>query len=263
MTFIQSLLLAFVEGVTEYLPVSSTGHLILASWTMGIHQMEFVKDYTVMVQFGAILAVVALYWRRFLLNVRIYPQVFIAFLPAAVLGLAVKKRIDIVLGNVWIVGVALLVGGVLLVMTDHWVRHVKVRVRKTEDLPLSSAVKIGLFQTLAFIPGVSRAAASIWGGLFQGMDLKTATEFSFFLAVPTLTGASTLKLMKAWSALNADQIEMILWGNVVSFAVGALAIKYFVALIGRYGMRFFGYYRIGLGIVVLVLLSLGVDIRVP
>lgn len=262
MTLLQSLLLAFIEGLTEYLPVSSTGHIILTSWILGINQDEFVKDFTVMVQFGAILAVLALYWRRFLLNVRIYPQVFVAFLPAAALGLVVKKKIDLLLGNVWVVGVALLLGGVLLVLTDHWIRHLKVRVNKMEDLPLSSAVQIGLFQTLAFVPGVSRAAASIWGGLFQGMDLKMATEFSFFLAVPTLTGASLLKLIKVWPELQTDQIHMMIWGNVVSFLVGAVAIKYFVALVGRYGMKFFGYYRIGLGILVLALLTLGVEMRV-
>jgi undecaprenyl-diphosphatase len=262
MTFVQSLILALVEGITEYLPVSSTGHIILTSWVMGINQNEFVKDYTVMVQFGAILSVVVLYWRRFLLNRRIYPQVCVAFLPAAVLGLAVKRKIDVLLGNVWIVGASLLIGGVLLVLTDHWIRRLKARVRNVENLPVTAAAKIGLFQTLAFIPGVSRAAASIWGGLFEGMDLKTATEFSFFLAVPTLSGASLLKLMKVWSTLNVDQIQMILWGNAVSFLVGALAIKYFIALVSRYGMRFFGYYRIVLGLMVLTLLITGVEMHV-
>ncbi len=261
MNFNQSLLLAVVEGITEYLPISSTGHIILASWGMGISQEQFVKDYTVMVQFGAIVSVLVLYWRRFLLNVRVYPQVFIAFLPAAVIGLAVKKHIDILLGSVWLVGWALLVGGVLLVLTDRWIRLLKVRVHKIEDLPKSSALKIGLFQTLAFFPGVSRAAASIWGGLYQGMSLSLATEFSFFLAVPTLTGASFLKLLKVWPQLEAEQIQMILWGNLVSFVVGAFAIKYFVALVARYGLKYFGYYRMALGVVVLVLLSLGHDIH--
>lgn len=247
--------------MTEYLPVSSTGHLILTSWTMGLNQEAFVKDYTVMVQFGAILAVLLLYWRRFLLNFKIYPQVVVGFLPAAVLGLAVKKYIDVVLGNVWIVAIALLVGGVLLILTDKWVERKKTSGMKIEELPKASALKIGIFQTLAFIPGVSRAAASIWGGLHQGLNLKTATEFSFFLAVPTLTGASLLKLMKAWPDLTPAHVEVLLYGNLVSFVVGALAIKGFVGIVERHGLKYFGYYRVALGLVVLAVLCAGSDIQ--
>lgn len=262
MTFIQALILAFVEGLTEYLPISSTGHIILTSWAMGINQHEFVKDYTVMVQFGAILAVLVLYWRRFALNVKIYPQVLVAFIPAAIVGLAVKKQIDRLLGSVWVVGWAILIGGILLVLTDHWIRHLKVKVTEVEQLPVRSALKIGIFQLLAFFPGVSRSAASIWGGLHQGLSLRAATEFSFFLAVPTLTGASFLKLLKAWKTLEAGQVQILIWGNLVSFVVGALAIKYFVALLGRYGLKYFGYYRVVLGVVVLTLLALGHDVKV-
>lgn len=253
MNLIQALIIAMVEGITEYLPISSTGHIILTSWGLGIGQDEFVKDYTVMVQFGAILAVLALYWRRFLLNFRIYPQVFMGFLPAAIVGLAVKKHIDVLLGSVVVVGWALLIGGILLVMTDRWILTLKPRHQTLESLPWLSALRIGLFQLLAFIPGVSRSAASIWGGLQQGLSLSLATEFSFFLAVPTLTGASLLKLLKVWSTLTVDQWNMILMGNAVSFAVGALAIKYFVALVGRYGLKYFGYYRIAIGLLVLLL----------
>lgn len=256
-----SLILAIVEGLTEYLPVSSTGHLILTSWAFGIHEDPFVKDYTVMVQFGAILAVLALYWRRFLLNFKIYPQVLIAFLPAAVIGLAVKNHIDRLLGSVWLVAWSLLIGGVLLILTDRWLKHQKVRVRSVEEMPKPSALKIGLFQCLAFIPGISRAAATIWGGLFEGMSLTAATEFSFFLAVPTLTGASFLKLLKVWPTLESTQIEAMVYGNLVSFVVGALAIKFFVHLVARYGLRFFGYYRIALGAAVLAILMAGGDIN--
>lgn len=261
MTLTQALILAIVEGLTEYLPISSTGHLILASWAMGIHQDPFVKDYTVMVQFGAIVAVLLLYWRRFLLNFRIYPQVAIAFLPAAVLGLAVKKHIDLVLGNVWIVGIALLIGGILLILTDKWVQTKKSTVGSLEELPKISAFKVGLFQTMAFIPGVSRAAATIWGGLHQGLNLKTATEFSFFLAVPTLAGASFLKLIKIWPELNSSHVESLIYGNLLSFIVGALAIKGFVGMVERYGLKGFGYYRVVLGLIVLGLLSFGREIQ--
>ena len=260
MSFLQAMILAVVEGLTEYLPVSSTGHIILTSWVMGIHQDAFVKDYTVMVQFGAILAVIVLFWRRFLLNGKIYPVVFLGFLPAAIVGLAVKKHIDAVLGNVWIVGAALFFGGVLLILTDRWLRGHKVRVVTLEQLPLPSAFKIGLFQCLAFVPGVSRSAASIWGGLHQGLSLVSATEFSFFLAVPTLTGATCLKLMKVYPTVSSEQWAMIGWGNLVSFVVGLLSIRFFVGLIERFGLRHFGYYRVAMGAIVLAFLALGHDI---
>jgi undecaprenyl-diphosphatase len=254
MTFTQALILAVVEGLTEYLPVSSTGHIILTSWLMGIHENEFVKDYTVMVQFGAILAVVVLYWRKFILNLKVYPAVLIAFLPAAVVGLLVKKHIDVLLGSVTVVAVALLVGGVVLVWTDGWLKRRKSTVHDPAALSRASALKIGLFQLLAFIPGVSRSAASILGGLQQGMTPLAAAEFSFFLAAPTLTGASLIKLMKAWPSITPEQMNMILWGNVVSFVVGAAAIHTFVKMIAKYGFKWFGVYRILVGAAVLIFL---------
>lgn len=260
MTHAQAFWLAVVEGLTEYLPVSSTGHIILTSWLMGINQDPFVKDFTVMVQFGAILAVVVLFLKRFVLNRKLYPQVIYGVLPAIALGLLVKNYIDAVLGNVWVVGVTLLVGGVLLVLTDGWIKKSKNRYSRIEDLPPVSAVKIGLFQCMAFLPGVSRSAASIWGGIHQGLSLQLATEFSFFLAVPTLAGASLLKLKKAWPSLTEDQFQMLIWGNVVSFIVGVIAIRFFVSLLNRYGLKYFGYYRIAVGIAVLVALLTGSEI---
>lgn len=261
MTFLQSIILAVIEGLTEYLPVSSTGHLILGSWLMGINQDPFVKDYTVMVQFGAILAVLVLYWRRFVLNVKIYPQVLIGVLPAILTGLALKKHIDLILGNVWVVAIALLIGGILLIFTDKWVLKKNAIHPSIENLPKPSALKIGLFQCLAFIPGVSRSAASIWGGIHQGLTLESATLFSFFLAVPTLTGATALKLVKVWPTLDQMQLQAILYGNIVSFIVGALAIKAFVGLVSRYGLRYFGYYRVVLSLIVIAMLLSGGEIH--
>jgi undecaprenyl-diphosphatase len=261
MNFTQAMIIGVVEGITEYLPVSSTGHIILTSWLMGINQDPFVKDYTVMVQFGAILAVLVLFWRRFLLNFKIYPTVFIAFLPAAVIGLAVKKYIDVLLGNVWVVGGALFVGGIFLVLTDRWLLRHKVRVADVENLPPAAAAKIGFFQCLAFIPGMSRSASTIWGGLHQGLSLIAATEFSFFLAVPTLTGATFLKVLKVHSGITSDQIGILLWGNVVSFLIGMAAIGSFVKMIEKYGLKYFGYYRIIVGGAVLITLALGHNIE--
>lgn len=262
MTTLHAILLAIVEGLTEYLPVSSTGHIILSSWALGINQQEFVKDYTVMVQFGAILAVLVLYWRRFVLNFHLYPRVFVAFLPAAVVGLSLKKHIEALLGNVTVVGTTLLVGGIFLVLTDHWLRRAPGKVKSANALTLPQAFKVGVFQCLALLPGTSRSAATIWGGLFQGLSLPVATEFSFFLAVPTLAGATALELRKVWPHLESDQINQLLVGNLISFVVGALTIRFFVQLVSRYGLRYFGYYRIILGALVLVLVSLGSDLRV-
>lgn len=268
MTIVQSIILAAVEGLTEYLPISSTGHIILTSWLMGINEQAFVKDFTVMVQFGAIMSVIVLYWRKFLLNLKLYPRVFVAFLPAVIVGLLVKDQIDAILGSVWIVGISLLAGGLLLILTDRWILKIE-EARKAsgstaptlDTLPLLSAHKIGWFQVLAFVPGVSRSAASIWGGLCEGLNLRLATEFSFFLAVPTLTGASLLKLRKAWPTLGHDEIQMLLIGNLVSFVIGAIAIKSFVELISRYGLKMFGYYRIVVGALVLIVLALGYDVE--
>jgi undecaprenyl-diphosphatase len=262
MDFLQAVLLAIVEGLTEYLPVSSTGHIIISSWLMGINQVEFVKDYTVMVQFGAILAVVIVFWRRFILNFKIYPQVAIAVLPAVVIGLSVKKYIDLVLGNVWVVAVSLLLGGIALVWTDRWVARQHKRVESIEKLKPAGALKIGLFQCLAFIPGMSRSAASIWGGIFEGLNLTLATEFSFFLAVPTLTGATLIKLKKALPSITHEQVKMLIAGNVISLIVGILAIRFFVHILQRFGLKYFGYYRIALGALVLIALALGQSITV-
>ena len=261
MSWAHAILLAVVEGFTEYLPVSSTGHIILTSWLLGINQESFVKDYTVMVQFGAILSVVLLYWKRLVLNVKLYPRVIAAFLPAAVIGLAFKKHIEAMIGSVEVVAWSLLIGGVLLILTDHWVRRLKHDVRALEDLGLPAAVKIGLFQCLAMIPGTSRSAATIWGGLFVGLSLPLATEFSFFLAVPTLTGAGALELRKVWPTVTADQASMLIVGNLVSFVVGALAVRGFVRLVSRYGLRWFGYYRVVIGAAVLIALSRGARIQ--
>jgi undecaprenyl-diphosphatase len=262
MDMMQAFWLAVVEGLTEYIPVSSTGHIILTSWMMGINQDEFVKDYTVMVQFGAILAVLFVFWRRFILNFKIYPQIAVAVAPAIVIGLLVKKKIDLVLGNVWIVAASLLVGGIALVLTDGWIRRRPASVPAIEKLSWPAAFKVGVFQCLAFIPGISRSAASIWGGVYQGLSLELATEFSFFLAVPTLTGATLLKLLKVWPTLTGDKVGMLLMGNAVSFIVGVMAIRFFVHILSRHGLKFFGYYRIALGLLVLAVLFMGHELSV-
>lgn len=255
----QAILLAVVEGLTEYLPVSSTGHIILSSWAMGIHELSFTKDYTVMVQFGAILAVVVIYWRKFLAEwKKTYPRLMVAFLPAGVIGLAVKNQIDVLLGSVWVVAFALLGGGVVLLFTKRlfpgWQNK---RWTDVNQISFQQAFVIGLFQCLAFVPGMSRAASTIWGSLFAGLNLQLATQFSFLLAVPTLAGATLVKAVKIAPTIEPGQMHVLLIGNVISFVVGYAAIRSFISWVSKKGLEPFGYYRIALGLVVMAMLLMG------
>ncbi|MCB0347211.1 MAG: undecaprenyl-diphosphate phosphatase [Bdellovibrionales bacterium] len=253
MSMIESIILAIIEGVTEFLPVSSTGHLIIASSLMGINEDPFTKAYTVIVQFGAILSVLVLYWRYFLTSWSFYKKLFIAFLPAAVLGLLVADKIDAILGSVEVVAYSLILGGIALILFE---RYTKLHDGKeVGEIKNSSAFKIGFYQCLAFIPGVSRSAASIIGGLFEGLNRKAAAEFSFFLGVPTLTGACFVKLLKSRDVITADNIGLLLMGTFVAFIAATLAIKSFIQFLNRHGFTIFGIYRIIVGVVLLVVLA--------
>jgi undecaprenyl-diphosphatase len=252
----QALILALIEGVTEYLPVSSTGHLIVASAVMGLNEDSFVKSFNIIVQFGAILSVVVLYWRRLLAPLSFYVKIAIAFLPAAVLGFLVKNKIDAILGRVEIVGAALFIGGLILILIDR--KQDRFNGSKTiHDLSYRDSFLIGLCQCFAFIPGVSRSAASIVGGLAFGLSRKEAAEFSFFLAVPTLTGATLIKTLKLAPQITSDQIGLLAFGNFISFAVGCLAIKGFIDYLSRKGFFFFGIYRVVVGFMIFVLIYSG------
>lgn len=255
MTWIDALLLAFIEGLTEFLPVSSTGHLILTSSLMGIQEEGFVKSFNIIIQFGAILSVLFLYWRRFLPNLSFYKKVFIAFFPAAVIGLLVKDYIDAILGSVVVVAWALIIGGILLIWTDKRFEAQKTSGRTVDELSMSDCLKLGLIQCLAFIPGVSRSAATILGGLWLNMSRKEAAEFSFFLAVPTLTGASAVKALPLVKTIEPDQLGILAFGIVMSFVFALLAIRFFISLVSRYGFKHFGYYRIVVGLAVLIFAS--------
>lgn len=269
MSLIQAILLAVVEGLTEYLPISSTGHLIITSWFLGINDQPFTKDFTVIVQFGAILSVLVLYWRRFVTSIDIYLKLMVAFLPAAVIGLLVKNKIDALLGDVVVVAVALIIGGVVLLFIDRLFAKQEEQLALSkqgsiDDLSPGRALIIGLLQCLAFIPGVSRAAATIVGGLFVRLDRKSAAEFSFLLAVPTLTAASLLKLyklMKTPDGLNSEHLNIIIIGNVISFIVGAITIKAFLHFLEKRGFLAFGLYRIIVGILILILVAAGHQLK--
>lgn len=259
MNFIEAIILAIVEGLTEFLPVSSTGHMIIVSAIMGINELEFTKIFTVNIQFGAILSVVVLYWRRFFQSIDFYIKLFIAFIPAAIFGLLLGDFIDSLLENVVVVAISLLAGGILLLFID------KMFNRSTDDIEAVDYKKgfvIGLFQCIAMIPGVSRSAATIIGGMSQNLSRKAAAEFSFFLAVPTMFAASAYKLLKDYKFIGAENLQTLLIGNLVAFVVAMLAIKFFINFLTKYGFKIFGYYRIILGLVLLILLWMGVDLKV-
>ncbi|MBC8153568.1 MAG: undecaprenyl-diphosphate phosphatase [Bacteroidetes bacterium] len=279
MELIHAIALAIIEGLTEFLPISSTGHMIIYSSLAGIAGNEFTKLYTVNIQFGCILSVLVLYHRRFLVSrlpgyeapswldwvpanlqpaVDFYAKLLIAFLPAAVIGFLLNDFIDSLLENVLVVAITLLVGGVILVFIDKIV----ARQPKDGDVTTPEALKIGFFQCIAMIPGVSRSAATIIGGMFQGLTRQQAAEFSFFLAVPTMAAATGYKLLKTYKLLDADDIQTLLIGNAIAFVVGLLAIRGFVGFLTRYGFKVFGYYRIALGLVLLGLLAAGVKLDV-
>lgn len=259
MSLLHAIILAIVEGLTEYLPISSTGHLILTSGFLGINENPFVKDYTVIVQFGAILSVVALYWRDLIRSVELYKKLFIAFLPAAMIGFALKHIIEELLGSVTVVAFSLLIGGIILVIVEKYFPKHRQTINSTDDLSFKNSLVIGLSQCAALIPGVSRSASTIIGGLYEKLDRKTAAEFSFLLGVPTLTAATAYKVLKMH--ITTGEIKIIVIGNIISFIVGALTIKTFVRYLSRHDFKVFGYYRIIVGISILALMMFGLQLK--
>ncbi|NDE04052.1 MAG: undecaprenyl-diphosphate phosphatase [Flavobacteriia bacterium] len=263
MSFLDAIILAIIEGLTEFLPISSTGHMIIASTLMGNASDDFVKLFTVAIQFGAILSVVLVYFQRFLQTFRFYLLIGAAFIPTAIIGLLAKKHIDALLENVEVVAWMLLLGGILLLFVDRFFEANETQAVEKE-LDFKTAFVIGTIQCLAMVPGVSRSAATIIGGLSQKLTRKAAAEFSFFLAVPTMA-AATLKSMYDEKELllqsTGHEWLLLLVGNVVAFAVAYLAIKSFIAFLQKKGFRAFGWYRIALGATLLILLALGVELQ--
>jgi len=262
-TWLEAVVLAVIEGLTEFLPVSSTGHMVLASSFMGIGSDDFTKLFIVVIQMGAILAVFALYFQRFFQSVDFYIKLVIAFSPAAVLGILFSDQIDALLESPFAVAASLVVGGVILLFVDGWFKN--PRIDDTDAISYSDAFKVGCFQCLAMIPGVSRSGATIVGGLAQKMTRKAAAEFSFFLALPTMAGATfkkTLDYVGQHDSLSADQVNLIVLGNVVAFVVAILVIKGFIGFLNRHGFRLFGWYRIILGVAILATMGLGIELQV-
>ena len=250
MTIYQVLVLAIVEGITEFLPISSTGHLILVSKLLNLSQTEFVKSFEIAIQLGAILAVVALYFRKLIKNKKLYPKILTAFLPSAIIGFILYKFIkQYLIGNSQIVLVSLFIGGILLIILEKILSKVNIRKNLSiEELNLKSCLAIGLAQTVSMIPGVSRAAATIIGGMSVGLSRQSAVEFSFLLAVPTMAAATGLDLIKSYQYFSIQDIKMLAVGFIVSFISAKIAVEWLIKFMKNHSLAAFGIYRIVLAI---------------
>ncbi|HQP77802.1 MAG TPA: undecaprenyl-diphosphate phosphatase [Saprospiraceae bacterium] len=266
MGILQAIIIAIVEGLTEYLPISSTAHMGFVAALMGMEESEYLKMFQISIQFGAILAVVVLYWKKFFdfSNLTFYTKLIIAVIPALVLGFLFDDQIEAVLGNQIAISSVLILGGIVLIFIDRWFTNPKYTDEK--QISNKTAFLIGFWQCLAMMPGTSRSAASIIGGMVQGLSRKAAAEFSFFLAVPTMAAATTYSVflktwgkgtsnaMKGYTMILQDNEHIILFliGNVVAFLVAIAAIKFFISVLTRYGFKMWGWYRIIIGLLLLI-----------
>lgn len=282
MSIFEAIIIAIVEGLTEFLPVSSTGHMIITQHLLGMESTEFVKAFTVIIQFGAILSVIVLYWKRFfrlnpytpgqenasfakrmLHKYEFYWKLLAGFIPAAILGFLFSDKIDELLESVTVVAVMLVLGGIIMLFVDSWFNKPK----ENQDLSYKNAFIIGCFQCIAMIPGVSRSMATIVGGMTRGLTRKNAAEFSFFLAVPTMAAATGYKMLKLFTSdtgfeLLKQNVDVLIIGNVVAFIVALLAIKFFIGFVTKYGFKLFGWYRIIVGGILLVFVLLGYELAI-
>ncbi len=263
MNLIQAIIIAIVEGLTEFLPVSSTGHMIITTSIMGISSDEFTKLFTIAIQFGTILSVLFLYWKKFFQSVNFYLKLFVGFIPSAVFGLLLSDFIDSLLENVLVVAIMLLIGGIIFILIDSWMK--KSETKEDEELSFSKVLKIGFFQCIAMIPGVSRSAATIIGGISQGLSKRQAAEFSFFLAVPTMFAATAKKMFDFYQdgiSITNDQWLLLGVGNLVGFIVAIIAIKSFINFITKNGFKLFGWYRIIVGATIIILYFMGIELAI-
>lgn len=277
----ETIIIAIVEGLTEFLPVSSTGHMIITQNVLGVESTEFVKAFTFIIQFGAIMSVVVLYWKRFfhlnhtpapegatplkkfLHKYDFYWKLFVAFIPAAVLGLLFSDAIDAMLESVEVVAVTLILGGIFMLFCDRIFNKGSEKTELTEK----RAFWIGMFQCISMIPGVSRSMATIVGGMAQKLTRKAAAEFSFFLAVPTMFAATLFKMLKLFMEpegmeILANNMGTLVIGNIVAFIVAMLAIKFFISFVTKYGFKAFGWYRIIIGGAILIMLFTGHNLSI-
>jgi undecaprenyl-diphosphatase len=252
MTIIQAIIIAIVEGLTEFLPVSSTGHMILASSLLGINNDAFLKTFEISIQLGAILAIVMMYLKRFFKNFEIYKKLIVAFIPTAIVGFLAYNFIKEYLFSTIVVSVSLILGGIILILVDRKVVKQVSSYNEPEDVPIKNAFYIGLIQCISMIPGVSRAGATIVGGVFNGFNKKQAMEFSFLLAVPTMFAATGYDLLKTPVKFTGNEIMLLGIGLVTAFIFAWIAVKAFLAFVQKFGFSWFGWYRILIGILFLL-----------
>ncbi|MDF2517477.1 MAG: UDP-diphosphatase [Sphingobacterium sp.] len=263
MSIIEAIILAIIEGLTEFLPVSSTGHMIIATALMGIQPSAFVKLFTIVIQLGTILSVLVLYYKRFFKSLSFYYKLVIAAIPASVLGLLFNDYIDSLLESPLMVAIMLVIGGVVLLFVDKWFN--KPIVEDSDNVSYKQAFMIGVYQCLALIPGTSRSASTIIGGMAEKLTRKAAAEFSFFLALPMMFGASAVKLLKFFKEGNSftgEELNLLIVGNLIGFVVAIIAIKSFIGFLTKYGFKAFGWYRIVVGIIILALLLSGHSLQI-
>lgn len=255
MTYLQTIILAIIEGLTEFLPISSTGHLILAQKFLGITTSEFTKSFDIIIQFSAILAVVFLFWKKIFSSRSVWKQITIAFIPTGILGLTLYKIVkNYLLDSPLLIATSLFIGGVVLLVIDRLV-FLKNNSKNIEALKTTNLVSIGLFQSLSMIPGVSRSAASIVGGMLSGLPKANAVEFSFLLAIPTMAAATGYDLLKTGFSFTSHELSLIILGSIFSFLSAYLAIKVFVSYVSKHSFSIFAYYRIILAIVIWISLK--------
>lgn len=255
MGLLEAIILSIIEGLTEFLPVSSTGHMILASAAMGMEDDAFVKTFEISIQLGAIAAIALMYIDRFLRGIDIYLKLFVAFLPTAIVGLLAYKTIKELLFNSTVVAISLIIGGVIIILLDSRVEERGSDTLALEELSYARAFRIGLIQCLSMIPGTSRAAATIIGGVFNGLNRKQATEFSFLLAVPTMVAATGYDLLKTSADISGSELQLLGIGLVGAFISAWFAVRLFVKWVSSHGFAVFGYYRIVLGVLFLVFMA--------
>ncbi|MCA5004813.1 undecaprenyl-diphosphate phosphatase [Sphingobacterium bovistauri] len=263
MNYFEAIILAIIEGLTEFLPVSSTGHMIIGSALMGLEPSAFVKLFTIVIQLGTILSVLVLYWKRFFKSMDFYYKLVIAAIPASILGLVLNDFIDSLLESPMMVGVMLVIGGIILLFVDKWFNKPTIDI--SDEISFKQAFIIGCYQCLALIPGTSRSASTIVGGMTQKLTRKAAAEFSFFLAIPMMLGASAVKLYKFFKeghTFTGEEINLLIVGNIVGFVVAIIAIKTFIDLLTKYGFKLFGWYRIVVGLVIIAMLLSGHSLQI-
>ena len=258
MDYFQAVILAIIEGITEFLPISSTGHMVLVSSFMGIAKDDFTKLFEIVIQFAAILSVVVIYWRKFFdfTRIQFYIKLIVAVIPALIIGGLFKKHIEAMLETPIVIAIIMLVGGIILLFVDQWFK--KPTIDDENEISNKKALIIGFYQTLAVIfPGLSRSAATIIGGMQQGLTRKTAAEFSFFLAVPTMMAATVKSIYDVHKdspeVLSTGNLGILAVGNIIAFLVAYASIKFFISFLTKNGFKLFGYYRITLGVAILVI----------